>query len=161
LQVYQGKMTMTSSDAAGHVRHDLLLKADVLAHYLRGLSATDAEFAAQVLAEITARLESALLSGAAGKANGRTTPSERRQPVLVASRAADEVEEFLLECLADSPLGLSVQDIVDRFDEAEVEIKRQTLVVRLHRMVQAGKLSSRAHGHYALSEAEHGRRRAT
>ncbi len=152
---------MTSSDAAEHVRHDLLLKADVLAHYLRGLSATDAEFAAQVLAEITARLESALLSGAAGKANGRTTPSERRQPVLVASRAADEVEEFLLECLADSPLGLSVQDIVDRFDEAEVEIKRQTLVVRLHRMVQAGKLSSRAHGHYALSEAEHGRRRAT
>ena len=152
---------MTSSDAAGHVRHDLLLKADVLAHYLRGLSATDAEFAAQVLAEITARLESALLSGAAGKANGRATPSDRRQPVLVSSRVADEVEEFLLECLADSPLGLSVQDIVDRFDEAEVEIKRQTLVVRLHRMVQAGKLSSRAHGHYALSEAEHGRRRAT
>jgi hypothetical protein len=154
-------MTMTSSDAAGHVRHDLLLKADVLAHYLRGLSATDAELAAQVLAEITARLEGALLSGAAGKANGRATPSDRRQPVLVSSRAADEVEEFLLECLADSPLGLSVQDIVDRFDEAEVEIKRQTLVVRLHRMVQAGKLSSRAHGHYALSEAEHGRRRAT
>jgi hypothetical protein len=102
-----------------------------------------------------------LLSGAAGKANGRATPPDRRQPVLVSSRAADEVEEFLLECLADSPLGLSVQDIVDRFDEAEVEIKRQTLVVRLHRMVQAGKLSSRAHGHYALSEAEHGRRRAT
>jgi hypothetical protein len=150
---------MTSPDAAGLVRQDLLLKADVLAHYLRGLAATDAEFAAQVLAEITARLESALLPG--GKANARATPFDRRQPVLVSSRAADEVEEFILECLADSPLGLSVQEIVYRFDEAEVEIKRQTLVVRLHRMVQAGKLSSRTHGHYALSEAEHGRRRAT
>jgi hypothetical protein len=31
-------------------------------------------------------------------------------------------------------------------------------VVRLHRMVQAGKLTSRTHGHYVLSEAEHNRR---
>lgn len=155
---------MTSPDAAGLVRQDLLLKADVLAHYLRGLGATDADFAAQLLAEITARLESALAPDAAAKAkaNGRATPFERRQPVLVSSRApGDEVEEFILESLTDSPLGLSVQDIVDRFDEAEVEIKRQTLVVRLHRMVQSGKLSSRAHGHYALSEAEHGRRAST
>jgi hypothetical protein len=153
---------MTSPDAAGLVRQDLLLKADVLAHYLRGLGATDADFAAQLLAEITARLESALAPDAAAKTNGRASPFERRQPVLVSSRApGDEVEEFILESLTDSPLGLSVQDIVDRFDEAEVEIKRQTLVVRLHRMVQSGKLSSRAHGHYALSEAEHGRRAST
>jgi hypothetical protein len=154
---------MTSPDAAAHVRQDLLLKADVLAHYLRGLRATDAEFAAQILAEITARLQGALSADSAAKTGGRATPFERRQPVLVSSRngAGDEIEEFILECLTDSPLGLSVQEIVDRFDEAEVEIKRQTLVVRLHRMVQAGKLSSRAHGHYALSEAEHGRRAAT
>ena len=67
----------------------------------------------------------------------------------------------MLESLSDSPLGLSVQEIVDRLEEADLDIKRQTLVVRLHRMVQAGKLTSRAHGHYILSEAEHGRRRAT
>jgi DNA-binding transcriptional regulator PaaX len=148
---------MTSPDAAGQVRHDLLLKADVLAHYLRALAATDPDFAAQILSEIAGRLEGALLP-ATGKGHGRLP--ERRQPVLVSSRPVDEIEEFILDSLADSPLGLSVQDIVDRLDEAQFEIKRQTLVVRLHRMVQAGKLSSRAHGHYALSEAEHGRRRA-
>jgi CRP-like cAMP-binding protein len=146
---------MTSPDAAGQVRHDLLLKADVLAHYLRALAATDPDFAAQILSEIAARLESALLP-----ATGKGRAVERRPPVLVSSRPVDDIEEFILDSLADSPLGLSVQDIVDRLDEAQFEIKRQTLVVRLHRMVQAGKLSSRAHGHYALSEAEHGRRRA-
>jgi hypothetical protein len=150
---------MTSPDAAGMVRHDLLLKAEVLAHYLHALSATDPDFAAQILAEITARLQSALLHDT-HKAHSRPVPLERRQPVLVSSRASDEVEEFILECLATAPLGLSVQEIVDRFEEAAFEIKRQTLVVRLHRMVQAGKLATRAHGHYALSEAEHGRRRS-
>jgi hypothetical protein len=150
---------MTSPDAAGQVRHDLLLKAEVLAHYLRALGATDPEFAQQILAEITARLQSALLPET--RKGGSAVPFERRPPVLVASRASDEIEEFILECLATSPLGLSVQEIVDRFEEAAFEIKRQTLVVRLHRMVQAGKLSTRAHGHYALSEAEHGRRRST
>jgi hypothetical protein len=146
-----------ASDAARHVGQDLLVKADVLAHYLKGLGATDAEFAQQILAEIITRLQTAL--GAEGK-DGRVASPGRSQPKLVASRAIDEIEEFILENLADSPRGLSVQEIVDRLEEAEVEIKRQTLVVRLHRMVQAGKLSSRAHGHYSLSEAEHGRRRS-
>jgi len=146
---------MAPSEAARQVGQDLLQKADVLAHYLKGLAATDPELAAQVLGDITARLESALAAHASG-----TGPIERR-PVLVASRAAsDDIEEFIIENLADSPRGLSVQEIVDRLDEAEIEVKRQTLVVRLHRMVQAGKLAARAHGHYALSEAEHGRRRA-
>jgi hypothetical protein len=104
-------------------------------------------------------LHAALLPDGA-KTNARAVPRERSQPKLVASRATDDIEEFILEILADSPRGLSVQEIVDRLDEADVEIKRQTLVVRLHRMVQAGKLSSRAHGHYSLSEAEHGRRRS-
>jgi hypothetical protein len=153
---------MTSPDAARLVGQDLLLKADVLAHYLKGLGVTDPEFAAHILSEITARLEAAVLPHASGKANNRAIPFERRAPVLVSTRtASDEVEEFILESLADSPLGLSVQEIVDRFIEAAVDIKRQTLVVRLHRMVQAGKLATRAHGHYALSEAEHGRRAST
>jgi hypothetical protein len=145
---------MTSPDAAGQVRHDLLLKADALALYLRALGANDPEFAAQILSEITARLQAALLP------DGGKARAERGHPKLVASRATDEIEEFILENLADSPRGLSVQEIVDRLEEAEVEIRRQTLVVRLHRLVQAGKLSSRAHGHYSLSEAEHGRRRS-
>ena len=145
-----------ASDAARHVGQDLLVKADVLAHYLKGLGATDAEFAQQILSEIITRLQSALEGGK----DGRAGSPGRSQPKLVASRATDEIEEFILDNLADSPRGLSVQEIVDRLEEAEVEIKRQTLVVRLHRMVQAGKLTSRAHGHYSLSEAEHGRRRS-
>jgi DNA-binding IclR family transcriptional regulator len=79
----------------------------------------------------------------------------------VASRGgAEDIEDFILDILAENPLGLSVQEIVDHLDEAQLEIKRRTLVVRLHRMVHAGKLASRAHGHYALSEAERTRRRA-
>lgn len=151
---------MTSPDTARLVEQDLLAKADVLAHYLRGLAATDPDLAAQILTEIAARLEGALLPNGATKTGKRAAALERRQPALVAARSpSDEIEEFILESLTDSPRGLSVQEIVDRLDEAEIEIKRQTLVVRLHRMVQAGKLASRAHGHYTLSEGEHGRRR--
>jgi hypothetical protein len=150
---------MTSPNAAEQVRLDLLAKADALALYLQVLGKSDPEFAAEILSEITTRLHAALLPDGA-KTNTRAVARERSQPKLVASRATDDIEEFILEILADSPRGLSVQEIVDRLEEADVEIKRQTLVVRLHRMVQAGKLSSRAHGHYSLSEAEHGRRRS-
>ncbi len=86
---------------------------------------------------------------------------ERQRPLLVASRGGDEdIEDFILDILAENPLGMSAQYIVDHLDEAAFQTKRRTLVVRLHRMVHAGKLASRAHGHYALSGAERTRRRA-
>lgn len=153
-----------SQDAALQIEQDLLGKTEVIVHYLRGLEASDTALADRIRAGIIARLEDNAREredASNGAKLDRGSPSPRRQPVLVASRAgADEIEEFILESLSDSPLGLSVQEIVDRLAEAELDIKRQTLVVRLHRMVQAGKLTSRAHGHYILSEAEHGRRRA-
>ena len=82
--------------------------------------------------------------------------------MIVATRTggADEVEEFILEILAENPAGLSVQDLVDNLEDAALDIKRKTLVVRLHRLVHAGRLTSLAHGHYALSEAERARMRA-
>jgi hypothetical protein len=139
---------MISVESARSIEQDLLQKADVIGHYLRGLAGTDPEFAARILREITDHLHGSLASG--------QTPLPGRPPVLVTSRpgAGDEVEEFILDNLATSPAGLSVQEIFDRFNEAEIEIKRKTLVVRLHRMEHAGKLMSRAHGHYSLSEVE-------
>lgn len=150
-----------SQDIGLQIEQDLLGKAEVILHYLRGLEATDRALADRIRAAIIGRLED-IGRERDGTASLDRPSSGRRQPVLVASRGGgDEIEDFVLESLSDSPLGLSVQEIVDRLEEAELDIKRQTLVVRLHRMVQAGKLTSRAHGHYILSEAEHGRRRAT
>ena len=149
-----------SQDAIRLYEQDLLQKADMLAIGLKGLRAADAARAAQLLDAITERLEGAAL---------RETPAvypveqggERQRPLLVATRGErEDIEDFILDILAENPLGLSVQEIVDHLDEAQLEIKRRTLVVRLHRMVHAGKLASRAHGHYALSEAERTRRRA-
>ena len=87
----------------------------------------------------------------------------RGAPVVVAARGggADDIEDFILDILAENPSGLSVQDLVDNLDEAQLEIRRKTLVVRLHRMVHAGRLSWLAHGHYTSSEAERSRRRAS
>jgi len=147
-----------SQDAIRLYEQDLLQKADMLAIGLKGLRAADAARAAQLLDAITERLEGAAL---------RETPAvypveqggERQRPLLVATRGErEDIEDFILDILAENPLGLSVQEIVDHLDEAQLEIKRRTLVVRLHRMVHAGKLASRAHGHYALSEAERVRR---
>jgi len=152
-----------SLDAVRQIEQDLLLKADVLAHYINGLAITDAERAKAVYAEIVGRLRDAISPEADLESkNGDLLPLERRPTFRVASRSGggDEIEDFILDNLANSPRGLSVQEIVDRFREAEIEIKRATLVVRLHRMVHAGKLTSRTHGHYVLSEAEHSRRQS-
>jgi hypothetical protein len=154
------KMTL-SSDAVRQVEQDLLLKADVLSYYLSGLATTDAERAKAVYADIVARLRNAVSTETDFDPRADGSPSSDRRPTFrVASRSGggDEIEDFILDNLANRPRGASVQDIVDDLSEAEIDIKRPTLVVRLHRLVQAGKLTSRTHGHYALSEAEHGRR---
>jgi hypothetical protein len=147
-------------DAVRAYEQELLQKADMLAMGLRGLKSAAPDRAAEVLAEISSRLARAV--GAEPGAPERGPDPRRVAPVVVAARGggADDIEDFILDILAENPLGLSVQDIVDNLDEAQLEIKRKTLVVRLHRMVQAGRLSSQAHGHYTLSEAERSRRRA-
>ena len=154
-----------SQDAIRLYEQDLLQKADILAIGLKGLRAADPARAEQLLTAITERLEGAALDATPSRtghpADEPAVPLERRGPLLVASRGGSEdIEDFILDILAENPLGMSVQEIVDHLDEAQLEIKRRTLVVRLHRMVHAGKLASRAHGHYALSEAERTRRRA-
>jgi hypothetical protein len=153
-----------SPDAVRAFEQELLQKADILALGLNGLRATAPERATELLDDIVARLAGAVAgtaSGAAPDERGRAEP-RRQAPVVVAARGggADDIEDFILDILAESPPGLSVQDIVDSLDAAQLEIKRKTLVVRLHRMVQAGRIASQAHGHYTLSEAERSRRRA-
>jgi hypothetical protein len=153
-----------SLDVVRQVEQDLLLKADILAYHIGNLVATDAERARSICDEIVSKLRAAAAVDGGSEAKPdvlRSLDRERRPNVRLAARSGggDEIEEFILEILAHSS-GLSVQEIVDRFVEAEIDIKRATLVVRLHRLVQAGKLTSRTHGHYVLSEAEHNRRLA-
>jgi hypothetical protein len=149
-------------DAVRAYEQELLQKADMLAMGLKGLKSASPERAAEVLAEISSRLGRAVAAEPAIATEDRGRDPRRASPIVIAARGggADDIEDFILDILAENPLGLSVQDIVDNLDEAQLEIKRKTLVVRLHRMVHAGRLSSHSHGHYTLSEAERSRRRA-
>ena len=149
-----------SSDVVRQVEQDLLVKADVLAYHLGNLVVTDPERARAVYEEIVARLRDAVSPAADLPPKSELLSLDRRPNVRLAKSGGDEIEDFILEILAHSPRVLSVQEIVDGLQEAEIEIKRATLVVRLHRMLQAGKLTSRTHGHYVLSEAEHNRRQS-
>ncbi|HMK79386.1 MAG TPA: hypothetical protein VK438_07030 [Xanthobacteraceae bacterium] len=144
-----------SLESVRQFEQNLLQQTEVLALGLAGLRSADAARADQLLSQIIERLQ-----GVVGH-NEVAAGAERPRPFVVAARApSDEVEAFILDILADSPRGLSVQDIVSRMDEAQLPMKRQTLVVRLHRMEHAGKLATIAHGHYGLSEAERSRRRS-
>jgi hypothetical protein len=149
-----------SSDVARQVEQDLLVKADVLAYHIGNMVATDPERAKAIYDEIVARLREAVSPGADLAPKSELLSLDRRPNVRLAKSGGDEIEDFIMDILANSPRGLSVQEIVDGLQEAEIEIKRATLVVRLHRMLQAGKLTSRTHGHYVLSEAEHNRRQS-
>lgn len=144
-----------SLESVRQFEQNLLQQTEVLALGLAGLRTADASRADQLLSQIMERLQTVVghEAGAAG--------AERPRPFVVASRGpGDDIEEFILDILADSPRGLSVQDIVGRMDEAQLSMKRQTLVVRLHRMEHAGKLAAIAHGHYGLSDGERSRRRS-
>lgn len=154
-----GGLMAWSQDALRLYEQDLLQKADMLAIGLTGLRAADAGRAAELLTVITDRLEGAVAADGQPVAEPAAA-GERQRPLLIATRGGDDVEDFILEVLAENPVGLSVQEIVDHLDEAQLDMKRRTLVVRLHRMVHAGRLAQRAHGHYALSESERTRRRA-
>ena len=149
-------------DAVRAYEQELLQKADMLAMGLKGLKSASPERATEVLAEISSRLGHAVAAEPVVAVEERGRDPRRGAPVVVSARGggADDIEDFILDILAENPMGLSVQDIVDNLDEAQLEIKRKTLVVRLHRMVHAGRLSSHSHGHYTLSEAERSRRRA-
>jgi hypothetical protein len=154
-------------DAVRAYEQELLQKAEMLALGLKGLRATAPDRAAELLEDIVARLEAGMGRDGAAMVPAGADPRSRAEPrrlapVVVAARGggADDIEDFIMDILAENPVGLSVQDIVSNLDEAQLDIKRKTLVVRLHRMVHAGKLSSLAHGHYILSEAERSRRRA-
>jgi hypothetical protein len=151
-----------SLDVGRQVEQDLLVKTDVLAYHIGNLVATDPERAKAVYSEIVSRLRQAIASDSDPETKSELLSLDRKPNVRLATSKSggDDIEDFILEILAHSPRGLSVQEIVDGLQEAEIEIKRATLVVRLHRMVQAGKLTSRTHGHYVLSEAEHNRRHA-
>jgi hypothetical protein len=150
-----------SSDVARQVEQDLLVKADVLAYHIGNLVVTDPERAKAVYEEIVARLRGAVSPVADLVPKSELLSLDRRPNVRLAKSGGDEIEDFVLDILAHSPRGLlSVQEIFDGLQEAELEIKRATLVVRLHRLVQAGKLATRTHGHYVLSEAEHNRRQS-
>jgi hypothetical protein len=149
-----------SPDVVRQVEQDLLVKADVLAYHLGNLVVTDPERARAAYDEIVGRLRNAISPAADLAPKSELLSMDRRPTMRLAKSGGDEIEDFILDILAHSPRGLSVQEIVDGLVEAEIEIKRATLVVRLHRMVQAGKLTSRTHGHYVLSEAEHNRRQS-
>lgn len=150
-----------SSDVVRQVEQDLLVKADVLAYHIGNLVVTDPERAKAVYDEIATRLREAVSPVADLGPKSELLSLDRRPHVRLAKSGGDEIEDFILDILAHSPRGLlSVQEIFDGLQEAELEIKRATLVVRLHRLVQAGKLATRTHGHYVLSEAEHNRRQS-
>ena len=153
-------------DALRAYEQELLQKAEMLALGLNGLRATAPDRAADLLETIMEKLTAAAIGSGAVQvpasrdARGGQTETRRLNVVSARGGGADDIEDFIMDILGENPTGLSVQDIVNDLDEAQLDIRRQTLVVRLHRMVRAGKLSPLAHGHYVLSEAERGRRRA-
>lgn len=155
----------TLPDALRAYEQELLQKADMLSLGLKGLRATAPQRAAELLDIIMEKLEEAAAAAPAGgapRAGAEERTAEPRRMVVVSARGggADDIEDFIMDILSENPTGMSVQDIVNDLAEAQLDIKRQTLVVRLHRMVRAGKLSPLTHGHYVLSEAERTRRRA-
>src|SRR2546425_92623 len=112
-------------DAVRAYEQELLQKAEMLALGLKGLRATAPDRAAELLEDIVARLEVGMgregggaMVPAGADPRGRAEP-RRLAPVVVAARGggADDIEDFIIDILAENPLGLSGQDIVRHLHE--------------------------------------------
>ena len=113
-----------SPDVVRQVEQDLLVKADVLAYHIGNLVVTDAERARAVYEEIVARLRNAVSPAADLAPKSELLSLDRRPSVRLAKSGGDEIEDFILDILAHSPRGLSVQEIVDGLVEAEIVFAR-------------------------------------
>ena len=69
-----------------------------------------------------------------------------------------EIEIAIMEILEGENAGMHLEDINARLEDLGHNASRGGLSVRLHRMVRAGRLTSPARGHYALSTLEQARR---
>ena len=114
-----------SPDVVRQVEQDLLVKADVLAYHIGNLVVTDAERARAVYEEIVARLRNAVSPAADLAPKSERLSLDRRPNVRLAKSGGDEIEDFILDILAHSPRGLSVQEIVDGLVEAEIDRARR------------------------------------
>ena len=114
-----------SIEAVRQVEQGLRTRAEVLAYEIGNLAPIDPERARAISAEIIALLNEAVSQSDPPVKSELFSLETRRAP---RSGGRDEIEEFVLDIFAHSPRGLSVQDIVERLQEAEIEIKRATLV---------------------------------
>jgi hypothetical protein len=61
-------------------------------------------------------------------------------------------DDYLLELLRATPDGLAVEALMFLIENAGYTTKRPTLVMRLHRLKQGGRVSSLARGHYGVAQ---------
>lgn len=62
-----------------------------------------------------------------------------------------DVESLVLQVIGVYPEGASVTDIFAGVVDMGIEMSREALTVRLHRMMRAGKIVRKSQGHYVLS----------
>lgn len=110
----------------------------------------------ELLDEALAAVEAALAELDAQVHNARPKavhPGGREPGHAGAREEPTDIETFIIDLLGSYPEGLSVQLLLTTIDEAGFETpRRETLVVRLHRMAKAGKILNVSHGHYRLPD---------
>lgn len=126
---------------------------------LEDLVEANQEYACHVIRKICHRLEAK--KHGLEEISNNVDVNERRMSVEVGeprrlddSRGVEEspgVEGAIFSMLQQAPDGLTVEDLVQRLGRYQFNVKRTTLIVRLRRMVVAGKLKTKTRGQYILA----------
>jgi len=131
-------------DAARDLAEQFLREARRLGAKIESLLALDAETFHETVAgvdEIVAALRSRANSAETAPRGG-----DGERPI-----EGGNIEGFILEIIRISPEGASVETIFNSIGEAGLDLSREALTVRLHRMARAGKITRPSQGHYAQS----------
>jgi len=131
---------MTAKDVIKVVSDEILQAAGVLRVKLDGLSYSDPDSAEKLLAEINEIINN----------SGSPAPNVTAQPTP-ATISLSPAEEVIVEFLAHENDPQTIDQILECAGQAESDLKKSTLAVRLHRMVQSKKLTNPSRGLYSVS----------
>ena len=140
------------SEVVGAERAELILLAQRLRMRLAGVAAFDPIAAADLRSELVEML-------ADGVSSRKAAPGSRSEPAMPPQAPEADVEGLILAMLGEADRPMSLEQIFDMVQEAtSVDIKRETLAVRLHRMAKPphNKIVNTSRGHYWAREEGRG-----
>lgn len=145
-------------DALRLARADIMTMASRIAIQLAGVRARYGEVGSTIACEVIGVISSSSLATEAPKPNAKDSTNADLAIIQtgptdldIADNDKDSATNFILNIASAYGAPVSVQQFYDALKDANIDITRSNLVVKLHRLVKSNKLTSPSTGHFRIN----------